>query len=73
MRLATRLLPLLLLITAVFFIGAPFLIDVVFYAAYKSLDFGFILLLAVAAGMVSGRKENAQNVASGGGVLYSGL
>ncbi len=54
-------------------IGAPFLIDVVFYAAYKSLDFGFILLLAVAAGMVSGRKENAQNVASGGGVLYSGL
>lgn len=54
-------------------IGAPFLIDVVFYAAYKSLDFGLILLLAAVAAPISIRKERTQNIASGGGVLYSGL
>jgi hypothetical protein len=52
-------------------VGAPLMIDVVFYAAYKSLDFGFILLMAVLVAPAA--VKSSPNIASRGGVLYSNM
>ena len=49
-------------------LAGPLLINIFFYASYKSLDFGLILLLIVAESAVCA----PGNIASAGRVLYAG-